>query len=109
MYREEKRVFKLSQVHGDFVVSVPKGFVKIGSSNTCEIESMISEDMRIFTVQFHPEYSSEYWRMMRRRWNNIKYKEYASLNEGFIEGEHHRSVKIMRVIVRDFLDWKCEK
>src|SRR3990167_11231331 len=41
--------------HGDSVIKLPKGFMKIASSNNCLIASMSDEKRKIYGLQFHPE------------------------------------------------------
>jgi GMP synthase (glutamine-hydrolysing) len=41
--------------HGDQVVELPPGFVRIASTATCPLAGMAHEERRIFGVQFHPE------------------------------------------------------
>ncbi|MCP5420015.1 MAG: glutamine-hydrolyzing GMP synthase [Gammaproteobacteria bacterium] len=41
--------------HGDQVVELPPGFVRIASTSTCPLAGMADEERRIFGVQFHPE------------------------------------------------------
>lgn len=41
--------------HFDEVKEVPKGFVVTAKSNTCEIEGLENKEMKIYSVQFHPE------------------------------------------------------
>ncbi|MFA6306699.1 MAG: glutamine-hydrolyzing GMP synthase [Patescibacteria group bacterium] len=41
--------------HGDSVIKLPKGFMKIASSNNCLIASMADEKRKIYGLQFHPE------------------------------------------------------
>src|SRR3989344_4411609 len=41
--------------HGDQVVKMPKGFVKIAGSNNCPISAMADNSKKIYGLQFHPE------------------------------------------------------
>src|SRR3989338_5484244 len=41
--------------HGDSVTKLPRGFVKIASSNNCPIAAMSDEKREIYGLQFHPE------------------------------------------------------
>ncbi len=41
--------------HGDLVVSLPKGFEILGSTDTCKIAAVENDKMKIYGVQFHPE------------------------------------------------------
>src|SRR3989344_1380781 len=41
--------------HGDSVTKLPKGFVKIASSDNCPIAGMTDEKSKIYGLQFHPE------------------------------------------------------
>jgi len=45
----------MSKNHADHVVAIPEGFELLGKSASCEIESLVSTNGRIFTAQFHPE------------------------------------------------------
>jgi GMP synthase (glutamine-hydrolysing) len=57
----------LSEHHEDFVVTVPEGFKLIASSKSCELESFISNDARILTVQFHCEYFCHFTKRYEKR------------------------------------------
>ena len=41
--------------HGDKVVTLPEGFVRIGSSDSAPIAAMMCQERQIYAVQFHPE------------------------------------------------------
>lgn len=41
--------------HFDEIKEMPKGFVKLAHSETCDVEAMKHETLPIFSVQFHPE------------------------------------------------------
>ena len=41
--------------HTDYVSELPKGFVKIASTNNCKIAAMANDDKGFYGVQFHPE------------------------------------------------------
>jgi len=41
--------------HGDKVVSLPPGFINLGSTDTTEVAAMSDESRRFYGVQFHPE------------------------------------------------------
>ncbi|EMA46711.1 GMP synthase subunit A [Halococcus saccharolyticus] len=41
--------------HADEVVELPEGFVRTGSSDVCDIESMSDPDRGLYGVQWHPE------------------------------------------------------
>ncbi len=41
--------------HKDEVLTLPKNFVKLAHSNTCDIEAMKHSTLSLFGVQFHPE------------------------------------------------------
>ncbi|MBW7858514.1 MAG: glutamine-hydrolyzing GMP synthase [Leptonema sp. (in: Bacteria)] len=43
--------------HGDEVVSLPTGFKKIGSTESCEYTAIFNSKLNIYSVQFHPEVS----------------------------------------------------
>jgi GMP synthase-like glutamine amidotransferase len=57
---QEARTEKVFEYHNEHVTTVPKGFLKVGESESCGIESLVSTDKRFWSFQFHPEYSSEY-------------------------------------------------
>lgn len=57
------------EFHSDYVVTIPDNFTSIASSHSCSNEMFISNDKRILSFQFHPEYLSEYIRFMEGRWN----------------------------------------
>jgi GMP synthase (glutamine-hydrolysing) len=41
--------------HFDEVKEIPRGFVVTAKSDTCEIEGLENKEMKIYSVQFHPE------------------------------------------------------
>ncbi|CAH0538838.1 glutamine-hydrolyzing GMP synthase [Vibrio marisflavi] len=41
--------------HGDKVVEIPSGFVKVGETETCPYAAMANEEKKYYGVQFHPE------------------------------------------------------
>ncbi|MGF1870321.1 glutamine-hydrolyzing GMP synthase [Photobacterium indicum] len=41
--------------HGDKVVEIPDGFVKVAETETCPFAAMANEEKRFYGVQFHPE------------------------------------------------------
>jgi len=41
--------------HKDEVSKIPKDFIKLAHSETCEIEAMAHKSLPVFGVQFHPE------------------------------------------------------
>ncbi|EAS44408.1 glutamine-hydrolyzing GMP synthase [Photobacterium profundum] len=41
--------------HGDKVVEIPDGFVKVAETDTCPFAAMANEEKRFYGVQFHPE------------------------------------------------------
>ena len=41
--------------HGDQVVALPAGFIRIASTPTCAIAGMANEERRWYGLQFHPE------------------------------------------------------
>jgi len=47
--------FKAWVSHKDEVRTLPKNFIKLAHSSTCEIEAMRHEKLPLFGVQFHPE------------------------------------------------------
>jgi len=57
--RKKKELY-LYQSHGDEVVKVPKVFECLGSSKSCEVEMLVSDDNRYFCVQGHPEYDVDF-------------------------------------------------
>jgi GMP synthase-like glutamine amidotransferase len=59
---------KLYEFHSDYVTEVPKGLKCLAESNSCNNEMFVSDDHRILTFQFHPEYTLEYIRALEGRW-----------------------------------------
>jgi len=49
------RKFKAWVSHYDEVKKIPRDFIRLAHSNTCEIEVMEHRTRNIFSVQFHPE------------------------------------------------------
>ncbi|CAD8146952.1 unnamed protein product [Paramecium pentaurelia] len=49
----------INKAHGDIVTKLPEKFINYGSSKTAHNEIFISEDLRIFGMQSHPEYTSQ--------------------------------------------------
>ncbi len=45
--------------HHEENITLPEGFILLGSSKTCENEAMKHKDKPIYGVQFHPEVSGE--------------------------------------------------
>ncbi|MEF1170932.1 glutamine-hydrolyzing GMP synthase [Vibrio sinaloensis] len=41
--------------HGDKVVEIPQGFMKVGETDTCPYAAMANEEKKYYGVQFHPE------------------------------------------------------
>lgn len=41
--------------HGDKVVEIPDGFMKVAETETCPFAAMANEEKRFYGVQFHPE------------------------------------------------------
>ncbi|MGF1874906.1 glutamine-hydrolyzing GMP synthase [Photobacterium frigidiphilum] len=41
--------------HGDKVIEIPDGFVKVAETDTCPFAAMANEEKRFYGVQFHPE------------------------------------------------------
>lgn len=41
--------------HGDKVIEIPDGFVKVAETETCPFAAMANEEKRFYGVQFHPE------------------------------------------------------
>ncbi len=54
--------------HGDKVVEMPPGFIRMGSTAACPIAAMADESRRFYGVQFHPEvtHTKQGTRMLRR-------------------------------------------
>lgn len=54
--------------HGDRVVELPEGFVRIASTPACPIAGMADEERRWYGVQFHPEvtHTRQGMRILRR-------------------------------------------
>jgi GMP synthase-like glutamine amidotransferase len=99
---------KMYEFHSDYVVTLPPGFSCIANSPSCENEIVVSDDKRIFTFQFHPEYTVEYIQAVEQRWGRED-----GLFQGIHQGsyaydeEHHRTVASFRRTIRAFLDWEC--
>ncbi len=49
------------------MTEVPEEFILLGRSESCEIEILLSNDSRIFTVQFHSEYFPKYTKLYQER------------------------------------------
>ena len=49
----------LQMVHGDAVLRLPEGFTSLGGTHNTSIEGMISNDLRVLTLQGHPEFTNE--------------------------------------------------
>lgn len=56
----EGNTLELSEYHSDHVAKLPKNFKCIASSDSADIEAMISEDEKMISFQSHPEYTNEY-------------------------------------------------
>jgi GMP synthase-like glutamine amidotransferase len=67
----------LYQSHGDEVTEFPEYFKCLGSSDSCEVEVLVSEDERYFLLQGHPEYDVDF---TTSRWCNS-----CNENEGCYE------------------------
>lgn len=48
-------MLKVWMSHGDHVTAMPPGFIRMGSTATCEVAAMADEARRFYAVQFHPE------------------------------------------------------
>ena len=48
-------MLKVWMSHGDSVMELPSGFVKMASTASCPIAAMADESRRFYAVQFHPE------------------------------------------------------
>ena len=48
-------MFRVWMSHGDSVVALPPGFVRMASTPSCPIAGMADESRRFYGVQFHPE------------------------------------------------------
>ncbi|MFC1752077.1 glutamine-hydrolyzing GMP synthase [Thermoproteota archaeon] len=46
---------KIWMSHGDSVIRMPKGFKRLGHTQTCPIASMGNRNTKVYGVQFHPE------------------------------------------------------
>ena len=55
LYSGWKRKEKIWMSHGDQVLKLPKGFVKLGHTKNSKIASMFHPEKKIYGVQFHPE------------------------------------------------------
>ena len=48
-------MLKVWMSHGDSVMELPSGFIKMASTASCPIAAMADESRRFYAVQFHPE------------------------------------------------------
>ena len=48
-------MLKVWMSHGDSVMELPQGFVKMASTASCPIAAMADESRKFYAVQFHPE------------------------------------------------------
>ena len=55
LYSGWKRKEKIWMSHGDQVLKLPKGFVRLGHTKNSKIASMFHPEKKIYGVQFHPE------------------------------------------------------
>ncbi len=54
------KFFRVNKADGDVVVKLPEFGYVVASSETVEVEFWADKEERIFTIQGHPEYTSEY-------------------------------------------------
>lgn len=59
----------------------------------------VSDDLRIITFQFHPEYSEEYIKWLEKRWDKKAGIE-RKLEQHSPDLEHHHSLKMIRNSIR---------
>lgn len=64
----------LSEHHEDFVTTIPAGYIQLALSKSCENEAFVSEDGRIFSCQFHPEYNYPFTKAYSAR-SSIYYRD----------------------------------
>lgn len=87
-------------------MTVPEGFSCIGESDSCSTEMLVSNDKRIFTFQFHPEYLVEYIRVMEKRWLSLdKNTSVVHQDKYAADSEHHATVEVMCRAIRKFMDY----
>lgn len=55
IFKDMPRRFKAWVSHFDEVKEVPKGFIPLAHSESCDIEAMCHKEQEIYSVQFHPE------------------------------------------------------
>jgi GMP synthase-like glutamine amidotransferase len=91
-------MMRVYEFHSDYVTEVPPGFKCVASSAGCENEMFISENQRVVSFQFHPEYSVEYIRWLERRWDSGEIKRVVGKEA--VDEEHHHSLKILRNSIR---------
>lgn len=90
--KSEIRYLRLYKYHNDHVTSPSELFTKFGESPKCNIESLISKDKRIFTLQFHPEYTEEYIHSFEARSTKYFKPEYQIPDHKARDDFHHKSI-----------------
>ncbi len=62
----------VAEWHEDKVAWLPPGFVRLATSDYCEIEAMMHLRRPIFGVQFHPERRPGTWEGPGERWDGLE-------------------------------------
>ena len=87
----------LNEYHNDFLGTIPENFIPLATSDTCEVEAMISKDTRMLCFQFHPEFSIEYTGSYETRIDSYeKPGSIAGFGNGKSSKEHEESIWCMR-------------
>lgn len=86
---EKKDYMYLYQSHGDEVTEIPQGFKLTGSSPSCKVEVIVSDDERYFCIQGHPEYDIPF--TTARFCNTSSYCDKEEMDEAFKERVKQRS------------------
>ena len=72
----ENVTYGVSEFHSDEVVQIPKNFTLLASSPSCNVEGQISNDQRVLSFQFHPEYLAPFVKSYEERLMRYSGKEF---------------------------------